>query len=71
MDANRRVTLIETPPVLWVQDGLFYCNYRITEGSIIAFQPSAWFATRAVSHSVTKEWHRSANNVINCCGGEH
>lgn len=61
---RRRTILIEQPPEIWIADGLIYCDFGVQDGSVIAFRPSAWFATSAIGQQITKEWLDSGTGVV-------
>lgn len=71
MQNRRRVILIEQPPTMWIEGGLVYVDFGLTNGNAIAFRPSVWFATSAAGRTVSEAWHRNQGQVINCCGGGH
>lgn len=56
---SKRVILIEQPPAIWIDNGLFYVDFGVANGSNLAFRPSAWFATCAVSDQINREWRQS------------
>lgn len=61
---RRRTILIEQPPDMWIEGGLIYCDFKVQNGSIIAFRPSVWLATSAIGHRITREWLASGAEVL-------
>ena len=59
---RRRVILIEQAPIIWT-DSLFYVDFQVANGSVIAFRPHVWFATCAASERINSEWHAKCGNV--------
>lgn len=59
----RRVILIEHPPKIWIEAGLFYVDFQMHTNNVIAFQPNAWLATGAIGQRATSEWQHHVADI--------